>query len=312
MKIKSLYCACNERTDNPLNHYAQSDCGAAPPGRPERLQLEQINAILADAQGDKYHAGGRLTATRILGCPRETLILDNKEIVYDVRQGLTTWHGTVKHRALKEHAIPGSYPEIRIAPFPFGEFEIEGVTDKVSADFKVIRDWKFHSQTSQGFKYERFRKGTTDPEGAAQLNIYRIGIAKSILKVAPEEYRPRLVLVHGAEVKYGEVGSFEAEQPLMSEAEVLALRPFDDEREPGTQPHTVKAIMQMLADATTAIRAGVDVDQVIREVPMVGRNVWVWKWNKQSKRRERLAIGDKCTKYCNAKRACFELAGMVV
>lgn len=310
MKIKSLYCPCNERTDNPLDHYEREDCGAVPLGKPERVPLEWITAVLAQATSDKYHADGRLTATRILGCPRESVILDNKEIVYDVRSGNQTYHGTLLHRELERCARPGAYQEIVIPPFQLGDYFVEGRTDRVAGDFSVIKDWKSHSENSQRFKYEYFMKGERDPEGAAQLNIYRIGIAKSVLKVEPMEYRPKLVLVHGANVAFDGVPWFEAEQPVLSEEQILALRPFDDAKHPGTQPFTVRELMKQHVDATTRIKAGEPIDDVIKSMPMVGQNVWAWKWNKAARSHVRQAIGDKCLKYCVAAEACMGLHGI--
>lgn len=310
MKIASLYCPCNGRSDNPLDHYERADCGAVEPGRPERIPLEWITAILENAQGDKYHAGGRLTATRILGCPREAVILDNKPVVYDVRSGNQTYHGTMLHRELERCARPGAYQEIVIPPFEFGGALLEGRTDRVAGDFTVIKDWKSHAESSQRFKYEHFQKGGRDPEGAAQLNIYRIGIAKSVLKVNPDEYRPRLALVHGANTNFDGVPWFEAEQPVMTEEQILNLRPFDDEKNPGTQHFTVRELMAQHIDANKRLAAGEPLDDVIRSMPMVGKDVWAWKWNKFTKSRVRQEIGDKCRKYCVAAEVCMGLQGI--
>lgn len=318
MQIRSLYCPCNERTDNPLDHYEREDCGAVAPGRPERWPLECLLAILEGAQSDKYHSGGRLTATRILGCPRETMILDNKAIVYDVRNGGAAFFGTLMHERMARLARPGAYKEIVIPPFEFGGYQLEGKTDRVKGDFSEIKDWKGHSEQTQNFKYKRFMEGKVDHEGAAQLNIYRIGIAKSVLHIDPAEYRPRLVLVHGANVSWGSPPWFEAEQPIMSEEEILAMRPFDDDENPMTQPYTVRELMEQHIEAQKRIdsikASGLtesakarEIDNIIADMPMVGRNVFVWKYNRKTRRREKLPCGDKCTKYCAAVRDCFAL-----
>lgn len=307
VKIKSLYCACNERDDNPLDHHAQVDCGAAPVGSSERLPLELINAILRQAERDTYHAAGRITATRGLGCPREVLILDYIPISYDVRRGLTTWHGTIKHKAMHEAGLPGHYQEIVIPPFPFGDFTLEGATDKVKGDFSQITDWKFHSESSQGAKISRLGKGEVDWEGAAQLNIYRIGIAKTVLKVDPDIYRPRLVLVHLAETKAVGVPAFEWAAPIMTEEEILALRPHDHERFAYTQPYTVAQILAYLQEAVTAIKSGVAPDVAIAQVPLVGKAMWAMQWDPKGKRWIKKEWGLKCTTYCAAKVECMRI-----
>jgi hypothetical protein len=236
-------------------------------------------------------------------------ILDNKELIgADIRGGNAAFWGTLAHREMEQRARPGAYQEVTIPPFEFGGVMVEGKVDHVSGNFKIIKDWKTHNESSQGFKFGAYEKGGLDPEGAAQLNIYRIGIAKAILKTEPSEYKPKLLLVHGANVPHGKVPWFEAEQPIMSEEQVLALRPFDDEKHPQTQPFTVRELMGQLVDANRRIAAGEEADGVIASIPLVGKNVWAWRWNKSTRQKERLAVGDKCTKYCAAKRACDEIA----
>lgn len=309
MRVKSLFCACNGRTDNPLDHFQREGCGAAAKGAIERWPLEWLLALLRQATSDKYHAGGRITATRVLGCPRETIILDNKEIEgLDVRGGNAAFWGTLAHREMEALAAPGVYQEITIPPFEFGGVMVEGKVDRVSGDFSVILDWKTHNETSQGFKFDNYAKGGLDAETAAQLNIYRIGIAKAVLKVDPVTYRPKLIAAHGANVPHGKVSWFEAEAPIMTEEALLAMRPFDDDKHPGTQRYTMKELMEQLVDANAAITRGEPVDSVISAMPLVGANVWAWRWNKQSRTRERLRVGDKCTKYCSAKRECDRIA----
>lgn len=315
MKIRSLYCACNERTDNPLDHYEKVDCGATPLGRPERMPLEWIRAILTNAQGDGRHTDGKMTATRVLGCPRETMIKDYHPIVYDVRSGNSTYHGTILHKALEENARADYRAEVEIPEFEFGGYRVSGYSDVVAANGALIKDWKGHAETSHGFKYERFKKGKLDVEGAAQINLYRIGLAKA-RGVDPGTYRPKLLLVHGANVRHGSEPWFEAEQPIMSEGQILALRPFDDEDHPGTQPYTVADLMKQHAEADKAIKAvlanprlvaadkTVAVDRIIAAMPLVGKNVWRWRWNKAVRRKEKQAVGDKCAKYCAAARDC--------
>ena len=274
------------------------------------MPLEWITSILEAATSDKYHAGGRMTATRVLGCPRESVILDNKEIVYDVRSGNQTKHGSMLHREMERCARPGTYQEIVIPPFEFGGYMLEGRTDKVAGDFSMIKDWKGHSENSQKYKYEKFVKGASDPEGAAQLNLYRIGIAKTVLNRPPEDYRPKLILVHGANTSFDGIPWYEQECPIMSEEQILNLHSFDDDQNPGTQPFTVRDLMDQFATAHKRITAGEDVDAVINDMPLVGQNVWAWKWNKKTRSRTRVPIGDKCLKYCVAAETCMGIAGI--
>lgn len=306
MKIETLFCPCNGRSDNPIDHYQTTDCGATEPGNPNRIPLEWIKGILEHAQGDTYHADGRLTATRILGCPLETLILDSTPVKgYDVRDGNATFWGQQFHKILERFATPGSYPEIKIDPFPFGQYEVQGRTDKVAADFTIIKDWKGHSESKQEWSYKDFVKGLPEHEESAQLNIYRIGIAKSVLKVDPDSYRPKLLTVHGAWTKKAGTPWYEREHPIMTEAQILALRPHDEVDAPFTQPHTVADIMKMLVEGRARIDAGEPIDKVITDLPMVGANIWAWKWNPKAKRKERQPLGLKCTDYCAAAATCL-------
>lgn len=315
MQLKSLYCRCNGRSDNPLDHFEKAKCGSAPPGSPERWPIEWLRKLIQNASADKYHAEGRITATRIIGCPRESAILDNKQIAYDPRGGNNAFHGTLLHKVLEDMEAPGEYKEVTIPPFPFGGVMLEGKCDRVASDFSVIKDWKTHAESSQGWKFKDFNEGKQDLEGAIQANIYRIGIAKSILKIEPDKYRPTLILVHGANTAHGGVPWFEWEQPILTEEQILKMRPHDDREHPGTQPFTVAELIKQHVDFAVAKEsldpkkgnATGQIDNIIANMPLVGKNMWAWRWNKAARAKQRLEFGDKCTRYCTAARECFEL-----
>lgn len=282
MLIKSLYCPCNNRSDNPIDHYARGVC----PNPPVPLPLAR--GIVNSIQGDTVHRDLNITVTRCLTCPRQVAIEDTIPVVLDVRRHLSTYEGSVTHRDLQKNAPPGSYTEVEIPPQgqtppTFLGVQIRGTIDFVTSDLTEIHDYKKHSETAQRLKYER---GGADRELTAQLNMYRILLEK----VTPAQIK-RLIVWHGAMVSAkGPPAWFRIEMPFMTEEEIGKLKPHGGEL-------TVQELVEEYHDFDERINVGgLDIESAVRQMALVGRKMW---------------RGEKCRRYCAVKEKCDEIEGIV-
>lgn len=316
MNLMGLRCACRPRAVLPLDHYTSGACPDPP------FMLEWIEDILDDVTSDTLHRDGNITATRLLGCPRETVLLDNLPVALDPGRLHNAKWGSVFHDRLHQRAARGTYAEVSLPPdgaeppILFG-VPVRGKVDKVRADFSEICDWKTHGETSHQIKYRLKQAGRIDRELAAQLNIYRILIARSVLKVPDDQFRPVLTAWHVAQVRArrgpgepppkprGKSGwmpeeppppGFRVRLPIMSEEEIARMRPFDDDEAPGTQPYTVRDFVGMYEGFRRDRAAGMAMQDAVRKnLPLVGRGVWK---------------GTKCTRYCAALELCDGIEGV--
>lgn len=246
-------------------------------------------------EGDRFHSGGRITATRLLTCPREVAILDSIPITYDPVRGHSAYIGTLVHKDMEEGGEPGEYTEIEVPPPGCDPpivcgIPMRGKIDDVSAPLDGIGDYKFHGDRSYNFKADR---GGVSPELRAQLSIYKYAIERSV----PGANIKRLWCWHGAmtAATNGTGPWFDVEVPPMTEEEILNLRPLDDERKPGKQPYTVRDFIKMYADHAERVANGMDVRESIKLIPLVGRPMFG---------------GKKCTNYCSAMFQCNEMEGI--
>src|SRR6267143_5516598 len=175
------------------------------------MPLPRILGILANVAGDTTHRDGRITATRVLTCPRQVAIEDNIPAPFDVLSYNSIYDGVLEHVAMQRTAPPGAYTEIHLPPegrpIPrlFG-VEIEGTVDFVTADLREIHDYKKHSESAQAFKFE---SGGADQEVAAQLNIYRLMLEQCVEGAHIE----KLLVWHGA-MTSANTKTFRTKQPV--------------------------------------------------------------------------------------------------
>lgn len=312
MKVSSLHCAC-ARTPLPLDHYSSGACPRPP------MPLPRILGILANVAGDTVHRDGRITATRVLTCPRQVAIEDNIPAPFDVLSYNSIYDGVIEHAAMQRTAPPGTYTEIRLPPEGaepprlFG-VPIEGTIDFVTADLREIHDYKKHSESAQAFKFE---SGGADPEVAAQMNIYRLMLAQCV----PDAKVERLVVWHGA-MTSANTKTFRTKQPvppwfavalpLMSEEEIAAMRPHGGEHtvqqivDAYVRFETEKAEVLLPTDREVGVRGepaeynypddGRRLKAALKNIPLVGRGMWK---------------GQKCQRYCAVKDICDDIEGLV-
>jgi len=312
MLVDSLRCSCTPGARLPLTHYSDGGCRRLP------MPLPRIAGILASVAGDTAHRDGKITATRVLTCARQVIIEDNIAGPLDVLSYNSIYDGILEHAAMQRHAPPGTYTEVHL-PLPGQEpptlfgVPMEGTIDFLTADLREIHDYKKHSESAQSFKFEG---GGADPEVAAQLNIYRL-LLEQCLPAAKIE---RLVVWHGAmtsantktfRTKQPVPPWFEVRLPLMSEAEIAAIRPnggdytvqqivdayvrFAAERAGDRALPTDAEVGLGAGNRSVVVEAPLDLEAAIRAVPLQGRKMWG---------------GKKCSTWCSVREACDKLEGI--
>lgn len=300
MQIKDVYCA-TEGAVFPADHWHKlhdTEGACKRPPMPPGL----IRRIMKSGTEDKRHAAGNITATRLLTCPREVVILDNFPITFDPRRFHSAHIGTLVDREIKEGTLPGEYKEIIIPSTKFfegtqWEIKMSGAIDYISPNLVVMDDYKFHGDRSYWYK---MKEGGITPEYRAQLSMYKFGVEKNMPGLRIE----RGGIWHGAmtaasiddDAGRPETPWFYVDAPFFeNEMDILKIRPSDDKKKPGTQPYTVGDIILFYKQHRQRVAEGMDVLESTKLVPLVGRNMF----NKQ-----------KCLKYCPAQKQCDEMEGL--
>lgn len=276
MKIKSLYCSCNGRSDNPLTHYERTSsvpCTKLPAPRPA------LRALLANQLGGSGVAKvkGALSPSRILGCPRESIILDNYEIEgLDLLSGNSMLWGTAMHTLMEQHTLPGEYAEVTIPPEGCAPPVVCGVPmrgriDALSPDFSEAVDYKFHGEL--GYKSTLGKKDTE-----VQLSIY----AHMLARIEGGRYPDENIAWHGAMTSAGVAPYRPDVAELLSEEEILAHKPKNGN-------FAVADIIEEYRNYDDKIAAGIPMDTAVGTLKLVGR---------------KMMNGKKCERYCAAKVLC--------
>lgn len=287
MPVVSLICPCTPG-ELPLDHFESGACGGHEAG--QYMPQAWAASIVKDRLADRYHADGRLTVTRLLTCPRETLIADYMDVAFDPRSMNSIHWGTAIHAALERDSENLQYVEIRFGgpddELPAANLlgvKIAGKIDHITAGFGEIHDYKCHSEMAQKFV------GRQMGNQAPQLNLYRMGL----MDVMPETKGKleRLIAYHGAMTSAkGPEPWIPETLPIMTEAQILAFRPS------GGEASVVDIIRAYLKFNVRQVE-GMDLNENLKLVPIYGRSMFNRK---------------KCTSYCQpgVKAACDELEGI--
>lgn len=298
MPITSLICPCTSGA-LPLDHFSSGACKGWRAG--QLVPAAWAASIVKNRLDDRYHADGRLTVTRALTCPRETLIQDFKSVTFDVRDENNLYWGTVIHAALEQGStsVNSQLVEIRfggpgdklpsarlfVGPELFGEgIEFCGKADHVTMGWGAIHDYKCHSETTQ-----RFKSGKVDISTAVQMNLYRL----SLMQVIPEAAGKldELIAYHCAMTSASGPAPWITEvQPLMTEEQILAAKPNGGDA-------TVRDIITAYLKFKLRRDAHMPLDENLKLVPLYGRTMF-----RQI----------KCTKYCasGVRGVCDQLEGI--
>lgn len=178
MIIRSYICngrECRGKEVPSLDHWRKGECPRPP--MPLRLLLATVRHQL----GDKAHAGGNITATRLLACSREIGILDNIPIRLAPERLNSMMGGHAFQRFADDFAEEGDYTRIRFplpgqsAPIILG-IPVSGELDYLSPDTVIIEDMKVHSESAQLFRVKAFlgmlKEDNNREDYRAQLSIY--------------------------------------------------------------------------------------------------------------------------------------------
>lgn len=244
MPIKSILCPCSRGRPQDLDHY-QGRCKAPPFPEPRAQQ------ILADVMGDTEHVNGAVTATRVLGCARATVIQDFVPAAYDLTKFEAAVDGTMLHEKMASNNLRrNAMIEFRVEGY-MGGFKISAIIDRLYDG--EITDWK-----STGRYYGSFKP---KDEHIVQVNIQRFLVLQN--KLGP---------VKSMKLAYHFWGDgwevFEA--PEMDEEAILAFDPFGS-------GFRVQENGMSLALAASVIKGGGDAREVAKGLPLAGRKMKMGK-----------------------------------
>lgn len=278
MKLAGLSCPCTPETTLPLTHYEVCE----QPPVPKRLARRILQAI----EEDTSHANGNITVTRLLGCPRATIIEDFIPVTFDVRSHLSISWGLAMEAWIREAS---DTPMKRRLKGPLFGVEVSGEPDEVNG---WLDDYKVHNEISQKFTVKEAPK----PELAAQLNLYRLLFEMqdpewdAAREVMVDKWTKKMAAWHGANVpKNSQVPAwYHQEVPLMSLKQIGEMRPLQG-------GYTVLEIVASLSGAVAEIKGGKGPVEVARSLPLVGESM---KYGKAK----------KCD-YCSVAGKCAELEG---
>jgi hypothetical protein len=255
----------------------------------------RAQAILHDLEHDTEHASNKITATRLLDCPRAWAIPDNLPVVVDVRHFDPLHFGTTDHADMERFANGES--ELRVRGSVFGIPEISAKLDHVRSRLGCVRitDYKTHSEAA----YLNAYASAPYPETVAQLNLQRELLKQDDGRVADELYTH-----HGTRLSQGfkrmrcasckntfvlKKGDTEIAPWHLKRIRVLSMREVGEIRL-GGGAFTVQQVADIIVEYLQRIE-GDEARAHIRALPLVGRT---YRW-------------PKCDRYCAWKRECDEL-----
>ena len=298
MPIVALVCPCTPGR-LPLDHF-KNGCKGIDGGM--KMPLAWARRIVRGRLSDRYHADGRLTTTRLLTCPRETLIQDLLPVVFDVRAANSLEWGTAIHSHLETEPEEDQYVEIRfggpgdalpparlfagLGGLPEDGILICGKVDHVTLGYGEIHDYKCHGESSQRFK----ASGKLDETTAVQMNIYRKALEQVVVGATAGCFQ-RLIAYHGAmTAARGPEPWIPQVQPMMTEEEILNTRTSGG-------ASTVREHIEDYIGFTARAAAGVELRENLKLLPLRGRTMYGKK---------------KCSDYCmpGTKAECDGLEGI--
>jgi len=276
------------RTKVPFGYF-DKDCTLH--GRPAASPW-MCRAAELQVESDVRHAGLDITATRMLGCPRQTYIevmfdywLDPKKLELRVR-------GTAGHAGAEAALNPDvwytevSEPVRLTIVGNVGGYGYSMKCDALRKDLSEIVDFKFPMDFSLS-RRGKVAKG----DHTAQLNLARIGLAQQQWAL-DAGYNPDKVLLtlwdHAIGKNEGAVG---LPADHWDEEQLLAYRP-------GGAEYTVEQILAMHSwaqqeHANTPANETVEVrERIASQIPLVGLPMFG---------------GQKCGQYCDVEPVCSGL-----
>lgn len=271
MPFTEAWCPC-VAGKVPMDHWRKGQCTAEP------LPLARIEGMLRKLEADNLHANENLTVTRLLGCPRQTIIKDSKDVYWDPRAEDSAYDGTVTHEDLKKNAPAGAYVEVRfpieggVIPTFLG-MPIKGQVDFIKPDISGLDDYKTTRSGKGGMPFDLGR--AVSVERIIQLNIYRIIIqqvtGKNPKKMrvwigwrAPARELPDVVdFEDAAALKEAQPSWWWQDVPVRDEAWIAAQHPYGS-------AYTLGEHFDMYRHYWKRRAEGASVDEAVNELPMVG------------------------------------------
>jgi hypothetical protein len=228
---------------------------------------------------DKYHREGKITATRLLTCPRQVMIEDFLPTEgFDLAKASNLHWGNIAHAEVEKHSPPWLYSEVELEAEICG-IQITGHLDMAASDLLWVDDLKTHSESKQR---REAKKPGMDSGVRAQESIYALCIEKMKPGTKVQELRSS----HLAHTSAGVPSSFKRRSLPMTEDELAAYCPAGGSS-------TVAELVLDYKSFKLRQEEGWDIRENIAFMPLRGVDMF---------------RGSKCEKYCFAKEACDELA----
>lgn len=262
MRIDTLYCPC-VGGEVGVDHYKSGACRKPPAPLPMLLgiQRERIE--------DTTHADNKMTATRLVDCPRSIAIADNLSIpAVDLRKHNSAAIGSGVHLFMEKYAPPGFLTEVALHGRLFVgtdvEVEVFGTADVIRPATLLLEDYKMTSVVNQRYR----AKEGGHAEWGVQASTYNL-LAPPELKVT------RAVFWSGALTAKREGVEAWIEIPVrvdMNEEEILAFKPY------GGQTTVADNLRERLKfiKGLAMLTAGAATETEVAQVPLTGAQQKPW------------------------------------
>ncbi len=279
-----------ERIEVPFDHFehcrAKKGRPAFPPWMAKLHAEKQAN--------DVRHSTLDLTATRTMGCPRQTFLEVKFDHAIDPNKLALRLRGTAMHEIAekywdKEYWYTEKSDPIRMTiDGEFGGYKVSMLCDVLRRDLKEIVDMKFPMDFSV-----RYRKDFAKKEAQVQLNLARILLGQQTWAV-DQGYDPDDVLLTIWDHAIGyDAGPKSLSAAHMTEAQMLATRPFGGS-------YTIQQILEVHAwmkstqedNETKGNDTTEDRERLAAALPLVGLEMMNNK---------------KCPQYCDMEKRCTGL-----
>lgn len=196
-----------EREEVPFDHFDHCTAKGGRPAFPPWAASQMAAGVL----GDVRHAGIAITATGIMGCPRQRFLNMTQDYYADPTWSFAAARGTALHSTAAKHLNPEVWYSEATDPVRMDligrlwkdQFEEDGdlvtaegvrvsaLTDGIRRDMTEILDWKFPKDWSVRY---RNKDGTAKPEHKVQLNEARLLLGQQEWAIK-EGYDPDNVLL---------------------------------------------------------------------------------------------------------------------
>lgn len=261
MPPASIICGCSSG-EKELDHWQTGACSLLP------QRQGWYNSMLTNRLTDKAHAGGNVTITRLLDCPRKPLIQDFLPYPFEPTSQHKMHLGTLVQREIAQHLPAGYQAEVEVRGRLFG-LEVSGRIDILGPG--IINEGKFHGldkmRRIMGETKWSPAKELLSEEQVAQTNMQRLLLEQTVSIPEDAAFVGKMVVSHSSD-SHPDWPSEQA--PLRDEDWVGNVQPCKG-------GFKVREIAAFLGRALEEIRGGCPAAEAIGRVPKVGETMFANK-----------------------------------